>query len=450
MKKIYIILVIVLAAGSSCKKYLDQKPDRSQAIPSSLRDMRALLNNQAELNNRFAELAGIAGDDYYITSADWSSTSNEEDRDNYIWSPEAEDISCWGNPYKIILHANTVLDNIDKVDLAEAIKAEWNSCRGEALFFRAFAFFDLAQVYAAPFDPQGNNSGPGIPLRLTADIAEISTRSTVQQTYSQIINDLKEAASVLPVAVPVKSRPSRQAVFAALARTFLAMEQYNEALLYADSALQLYNQLIDFNTVNATAAAPFAVFNSEVIFHSNSPGSGLLHLSRCKIDSFVYASYNTNDLRKTVYFKNNNNGTYGFKGSYNAVTNNAFFMGLAVDELYLIKAECLARHGSTAEAMNTLNQLLVKRWRTGTFVPFTAADAEMALHTILTERRKELLFRGLRWQDLRRLNRDARFATQLTRIINGQTYTLPPGDKRYVMLIPDDVIVLTGMPQNPR
>ncbi len=169
------------------------------------------------------------------------------------------------------------------------------------------------------------------------------------------------------------------------------MEQYDKALVCTEAALQLYNQLIDFNTVNTAATAPFAIFNAEVIFHSYSPGSGLLNISRCKIDSVLYASYSANDLRKTVYFRNNNNGSFGFKGSYNAITANYFFNGLTTDELYLIKAECQARTAIPADAMNTLNQLLIKRWKTNTFIPFTAADADQALRFILTEREERII-----------------------------------------------------------
>jgi hypothetical protein len=98
-----------------------------------------------------------------------------------------------------------------------------------------------------------------------------------------------------------------------------------------------------------------------------------------------------------------------------------------------------------------LNYLLSKRYRTvPVFTPLTAATAEEALQIVLRERRKELVGRGLRWYDLRRLNKDPRFAQTLTRVVNGQTYILPPNDPRYTHLIPFEVIALTGMQQNQR
>src|SRR5690606_36483702 len=101
-----------------------------------------------------------------------------------------------------------------------------------------------------------------------------------------------------------------------------------------------------------------------------------------------------------------------------------------------------------------LNRLLETRWQVGTYVPFHADNQEDALRSILGERRKELIFRGVRWSDLRRLNRDERFSTTLIRVIDdgtsSTTYTLPPNDLGYTHLIPQEVILRTGMQQNPR
>jgi hypothetical protein len=100
--------------------------------------------------------------------------------------------------------------------------------------------------------------------------------------------------------------------------------------------------------------------------------------------------------------------------------------------------------------MNDLNQLLRARWLKGTFVSFTAVNPSDALSQILKERRKELIFRGLRWSDLKRLNKESPFVTTLSRSLNGQTYTLPPNSNLYVFPIPPAEIQLSGIQQNPR
>lgn len=73
------------------------------------------------------------------------------------------------------------------------------------------------------------------------------------------------------------------------------------------------------------------------------------------------------------------------------------------------------------------------------------------LHKIILERRKELVFRGLRWTDLRRLNKETEFAITLRRTVKGMEYVLPPNDPRYTQQIPFSVISFNkDMPQNIR
>lgn len=91
----------------------------------------------------------------------------------------------------------------------------------------------------------------------------------------------------------------------------------------------------------------------------------------------------------------------------------------------------------------------MKRWKTGTFVPFTASTSSGALATILAERRKELMMRDLRWMDIKRLNKEGAGIT-LKRIVAGQPYQLQPNEPRFALPLPAYVLALTGMQQNPR
>jgi hypothetical protein len=114
-----------------------------------------------------------------------------------------------------------------------------------------------------------------------------------------------------------------------------------------------------------------------------------------------------------------------------------------------MRAESFARVGDKDAALLNLNTLLEKRWKSGTFTPVSAASDEEALAIILAERRKELVMRGLRFMDLKRLNKEGANIT-LTRVVEGQVYTLPPNDLRYALAIPEQVIEVSGLTQNPR
>ncbi|MET0573451.1 MAG: RagB/SusD family nutrient uptake outer membrane protein, partial [Pedobacter agri] len=92
---------------------------------------------------------------------------------------------------------------------------------------------------------------------------------------------------------------------------------------------------------------------------------------------------------------------------------------------------------------------LVSRFKTGTYRPVVRTDAESALQVVLDERRKELVMRGLRWMDLKRLNAEGANIL-VSRSFNGQTVSLLPNDSRYALPIPEDIIQLSGIPQNER
>jgi hypothetical protein len=274
----------------------------------------------------------------------------------------------------------------------------------------------------------------------------------VQQTYDQIINDLLRAAPLVPATPLYPTRPSKPAVFGLLSRVYLAQENYPKALLYADSCLQLQSGLMNFNALTPVQYTPFPRFNSEVIFQAGlgSYASAFI-ISTQIVDPVLLQSYHVNDLRISLYFVDNGDGLghKAFQGSYYGFALPQFG-GIATDEMYLIRAECNARAGHTLVAMSDLNTLLKNRFKTGTFNNLTTSSSDAALTMIITERRKELCFRNLRWSDLRRLNKDPRFQVTLTRTVNGQTYSLSPNSSRYVL--PLDPIETTsgGLQQNQR
>jgi hypothetical protein len=211
---------------------------------------------------------------------------------------------------------------------------------------------------------------------------------------------------------------------------------------------------MDYNMRNSASTTPFEAFNPEVIFWAHSASMSMLSPTRANVDTLLYNSYADNDSRKKVFFNKKTNGYVAFKGNYAGYYSSSFFNGLAVDEQFLIKSECLARLNKISEAKTTLTTLLSMRYAGAYNFPAVYVSQEEVLRYILQERRKELLFRGVRWSDIRRLNQDDRFKKDLTRILidGGETkkFTLPVGDPRFTFIIPQDVIRTSGMTQNPR
>jgi len=453
MLSLFLLLgaLVLIATVSSCKKYLDLKPDKTLVVPSTLQDLQALLDNFDVMTASYPYAGELATDDNYFTDADWANLYTQQDKDTYTWNPDAQVYNGqWLGPYQTVYQANLILETLGSIPVTLGNKAQWDAIKGSALFFRAYAFYELAQLFALPYDPATAGSLPGIPLRLSSDIYAKTTRAGLQQTYDQVLSDLRLSLALLPDASVKQARPTLAAAYGELARVYLVMGDYKRAGLYADSCLQKNDALIDYNTVDPTSSTPFQTFNEETIVYTLAEGSDAMVPPTSKTDTSLYASYAGNDLRKSVYYQDNGDGTFSFKGGYDGFGYGTVFTGIATDEMLLVRAECLAREGNTDAALKDLNTLLKQRFVTGTFIPVAVSDANDALQKILTERRKELVFRGLRWTDLRRLNLDKTFAVTLFRHLNGKIYQLPPNDLRYALLIPEEVIQQSGIEQNKR
>src|SRR5262249_43952737 len=107
-------------------------------------------------------------------------------------------------------------------------------------------------------------------------VNEPSTRVSLQKTYNQILSDLLASKQLLPISPLYTSRPSKVAAYAALARVYLSMEDYDNAFKNADSCLTLNNTLIDYSTLNPGSSTPIAIFNKETIFYARMASAAIL------------------------------------------------------------------------------------------------------------------------------------------------------------------------------
>src|SRR5687767_3370595 len=245
MKPKYLIIIICITAFFSCKKeWLDAKPNKSLVVPQTIKDYQALLDNSNTVFNTGQPALGeIASDDYYVLHSTWQSLIVTQQK-GYNWTEDGTYqngiVNDWNQPYAQIVHANIILEGIEKIVPSGNEVQSWNNVKGSALFYRAFAFYNLAQLFAEAYTPATPTSDLGIPLKLFSDINERIVRASVQETYNQIIQDLMKASSLLPLHPLYKTRPSMPAAYAMLTRTYLTMQQYDKALAYADTSLGLY------------------------------------------------------------------------------------------------------------------------------------------------------------------------------------------------------------------
>jgi starch-binding outer membrane protein, SusD/RagB family len=452
-------LGIALFALPSCQKFLDSKPSSSQVIPTKLKDLRALMDNNSKINNQAATNVLEHYSDYFKMDKEDLDKLTYATKEFYIFGQEYDTeqffLNGWTYSFTPAYYANTVLDLLPKVTNDDPV--EWGRIKGSALFVRANTFFHLLKSFS-PMYIKGNeaaNNKPGIPLRLIADVNAISKRATVKEAYEQIVADLKEAIQLLPPKEQYNTRPDKASAYGSLARVYLVMQEFELAGKYADSSLRIDHSLFNFNELDLNAQLPFKNYNKETLYYSTSTSTALFNqTNNGYIHEDLVASYDENDLRKAAFFLIDNKGHSQFKGSYSGSSSGNFMIGVCVDEMYLTLAESQARSGRKNDALTALNTLLQTRWRTGTFVPFTAANVQEALEIVLAERKKSLIYRGVRVMDQRRLNLEPQFAKPVVRVLDpggeSLTYTLAPNDLRYVFLLPHDVVQVTGMPQPER
>lgn len=138
---------------------------------------------------------------------------------NRIATTHKENEEYWENVYHNIANCNIALKHLDVVT-EEHLRRQFE---GEALFVRAYHYFNLVRLY-----------GPVFLLTKSASVEEIKTmeRSGVDKVYLQIESDLKAAIdNRLPekYSDADKGRADRWAAKALLAKVYITQERWTEA-----------------------------------------------------------------------------------------------------------------------------------------------------------------------------------------------------------------------------
>lgn len=335
----------------------------------------------------------------------------------------------WQIYYQWILNANKILEGLETVENTN--EALFNQIKGEALCIRAWAHFNLVQLYAKPYKAGTDNSQDGIPYREKA-VAEELARSSVAEVYNKINADLDEACQLLKgIEVNDVNHYSEMVAWGLKARVALTMQDYPKAAEYAKNAIDLAkaqglalmegDQLMCgfANITSDTKEAMYAAMtpnDQTVFFYSyyaymswNFNSSAIRQGVKC-INADTYNTMSDTDLRRawwdptgeaevpaSNYAKNiYQNRKFTARSTADAVGDVAF-MRLA--EMYLIRAEALARAGDPAaqqvftEFQVTRDPSYVSKGNTG----------DALIEEIMNSRRVELWGEGFRFYDLKRL-----------------------------------------------
>lgn len=459
MKKFkYLSLTLMLCSLviTGCDKYLDITP-KGKRLLATTDDYDQWMNNPALVLGLSGtqDIVVYLADNVDVVGITTPPTSAAELV--YTWSPQyAFDITTppliWGDHYSRINLYNTVLVGIDD---ATGSAAQKRSLKAEALLGRDLEYFYLLNEYAKVYDPATAATDLAVPFVTSNDVSQKTPpRATVAEIYQHIIDDMNAAIPDLPVDNSAnRYRGSQAGGYSLLARLYFYALNYPQAQKYAEMALANTKAvMLDYNGANP--ATNMLGVQGDVIY-------GRMSLTYGVSAALNYMStFLPNDLRVKKLYTSTDPAKYTTRGATQyspplvSPATNYYYTntGTSVQEMKLIAAEGAARAG-TAASLNTALQYLddVRKNRFSSYSKYTSTDKESVLQEILLERYHELGFSGLRWFDMRRLDKENRMGT-VTRL-NAQkavVATLEPHSNKYTLQIPYQVISFNpDMPQNP-
>ena len=463
-KLIYSLLFVVAAAFTACDDYIDLTPKGAVTVDSAYTYYElVLMPNRTYWPTCFALLT----DDACCKESNiMGNESTTLDGINYTFNENADRTeiaqnNLYENAYKYILRYNIIIDNIMDVPGEERIK---QLGMAEARLLRAWEHFVVLNTYAKAYTPATAASDGGVVIMDKYDLEATPSKSTVEQVYTFIMNEIDAALPYLQETPDLVGHPSLAYGYGLKALVCLFHHDWEEAKKAAEQCLTLNGELVDYTAISkVTSNTNYRSTggkdgNPEVLDPTTSSVgfTGTLMYNYGIISKELTDMFDqTNDQRYALFFQSTNGSgayAYYFDAGVGAscwlsgATLNRFYyatVGLRTAEVYLILAECQARLGDVNGAMSTLSKIREKRIKGFDASTVSASNQKDAMEQIITERRKELLFGFHRFWDLKRLNTEPEFAKTVTHMYplttegkQPQTYTLRPDSRLYIIPFP--------------
>lgn len=491
MRTIYIMGVLMLWLSlQSCDKFLDLKPQEIRVV-STVEDYRDLLASYMALIKEvnpgqhpvlgavfqypLFDVSGIfpyrTGEFEYNKNSSLVYDVNlgefkQNAVTNMTWLGTAD--NCWNRYYTFLGPINMIIQGLETIEGGDERMRDY--VKGEALVWRAYAYFKLLQWFSPYVD---NEYGIPVYLKSYEDVGNAMPKRENQTiVYKQILSDCEEVITLL------ERTPSTSWNYAYHPRFIHGMmasiywykalsaaastNDWEQALLHAEQALLgiafIRNQTNYTAMFDASAQKLFTDdefyfrmvdgMNSQIAnfansYYQSSNNSSILP----NPSSDFYALFREDDVRKNTFFTTKADGSIVYD-KYNmkkvlipSIFGGAVIMLYRSAESQLIKAEALFRLGRMQEAKEALDFFKRGRYE-DVEASYTESDL---LDEILKERKLEFYHeQDMWWLDMKRLG------VRMERVINGTLHVLEPNDFRYCFPIPaSEMEVNKNMVQNP-
>ena len=313
----------------------------------------------------------------------------------------------WGPFYRDVINPSSIIINtIDAVQMDDATKKR---IKGEALFFRGWSYFWLNLWFE------------GVPLvvkPLTIEESYQLGRSTPEQTWAQVENDLKSAVSVLPTTKANYGRINKYDAETFLAKAYMQQKKWQEAKtlladVFSSSGRSLQPKWADLWSISGQQSSPELMLAS--IWNDNFPDDDMgqyVPLSTggfrfLEVKSGLLESFEAGDIRKNETVGVTSGQTWNYKYDFGYKVGVPGFISdvvvLRFTDVVLLYAEALTMAAGSVQqqSLDLINQVR-KRAGLGDILMKDVPTIDSFTNRILAERRSEFVWECQRYIDLKR------------------------------------------------
>lgn len=326
----------------------------------------------------------------------------------------------WDNSYGVISLANIIIET--DVSTLKGDQDHGKHLQGGAYFLRALAHYDLIRFYGQ----QHSGGTLGVPIITKFKDDFYPLRNTVDEVKDAIISDLEMAFSLMDEKFDDSEMVSKYAAPALLSRVAIYFGEWNRAKTAAEQVINSDRyEIIDASSfvdswasrknVNSIFELAYSsidhVGTNSLAFIYRVPESGFSY-GDLQVMSEVESLFEASDVRAGILgvqkgLLRNMKKYPNIKGWDNIPL-------IRIEEVVLNLSEALLETGDRDGALTQLNAITSKRGAT--------AYATVTKENILSERRKELMFEGFRWDDLMRTGSSIEVYGGLMNLLETLTY----------------------------
>ncbi len=244
---------------------MEEQFNKKNLLELSQGSYRLLKNDGGLIDNGYYFWA-FGADDITWNGTSTGATFKLYDYSRNIASSTTE--YTWELGYRVIGNTNKIIEMVKGIG-SESTREE-TILMGENYYLRALSYFLLVNEFAQPYS-NNPTQNPGLPLKISSDPNDLpQSRSTVAETYAQIVSDLKDAITYLTLQQGESPKTNiyatKEAAEALLARVYLYMENWDGAWEMANNVITSGRFQLERGTRFATYSQMVPEDNKETIF----------------------------------------------------------------------------------------------------------------------------------------------------------------------------------------